>query len=581
MLGRRALVLAQASHPQARNAQARRLACAHLRFTHARPRHHPAIRVGAFDLGSNRTARLAVALGHLARPAHIRLLAPPISTVVPGTLKNTNTIEDFKRLDKAALFNVCAQAVWDDIVSGKALRDPKLLAHFLVVSFADLKKHKFVYWFAFPAITSGLGVTVGKQSSLVEWVGDHDRLQRRKRPATNPSWPARNLLLLLAHHGVKQCTLIAARHDLTADAEKNPGTYPQTAGQVKATGWERTADGKLAPRSVDLAHMMDPKRLAEDAVHLNLKLMKWRVLPSLDLDAISSARCLLLGAGTLGCYVARSLLAWGVKHVTFVDYGKVSFSNPVRQPLFTFEDCLAGGRDKAVAAAERARAILPTLNATGHALSIPMPGHPVLNEAQFQEVMVQLEALFKAHDVVYLLMDSRESRWLPTLLGKVHGKTVINAALGFDSFVVMRHSDELGCYFCNDVVAPTDSLSDRTLDQMCTVTRPGLAAMAGATAVELMASLLNHEHRYSSSHAAPAHAPTPLGPVPHQLRGFLSSHESLLVTGQAYESVDFVREVCNAPGVLEKMTGLDEMKREAEEALKGWEAEGDEDTDDF
>ena len=34
----------------------------------------------------------------------------------------------------------------------------------------------------------------------------------------------------------------------------------------------------------------------------------------------------------------------------------------------------------------------------------------------------------------------------------------MNAALGFDSFLVMRHGYEqnLGCYFCNDVVAPTD-----------------------------------------------------------------------------------------------------------------------------
>lgn len=49
-------------------------------------------------------------------------------------------------------------------------------------------------------------------------------------------------------------------------------------------------------------------RLASQAVDLNLKLMRWRILPSLDLDKMSSARCLLLGAGTLGCYVARALM---------------------------------------------------------------------------------------------------------------------------------------------------------------------------------------------------------------------------------------------------------------------------------
>lgn len=50
---------------------------------------------------------------------------------------------------------------------------------------------------------------------------------------------------------------------------------------------------------------------------------------------------------------------------------------------------------------------------------------------------------------------------------------VINVALGFDTFLVMRHGvpigdkkerdgaanealERLGCYFCNDIVAPTD-----------------------------------------------------------------------------------------------------------------------------
>lgn len=50
-------------------------------------------------------------------------------------------------------------------------------------------------------------------------------------------------------------------------------------------------------------------RLADQAVDLNLKLMRWRILPDLDLEKISQTRCLLLGAGTLGCYIARGLMA--------------------------------------------------------------------------------------------------------------------------------------------------------------------------------------------------------------------------------------------------------------------------------
>mgnify|MGYP002838725704 CR=1 FL=1 len=75
-----------------------------------------------------------------------------------------------------------------------------------------------------------------------------------------------------------------------------------------AVGWELNPKGRAGPRRADLGESMDPTRLAVAAAELNLKLMRWRLLPELDLAKISKTKCLLIGAGTLGCSVARCLL---------------------------------------------------------------------------------------------------------------------------------------------------------------------------------------------------------------------------------------------------------------------------------
>lgn len=53
-----------------------------------------------------------------------------------------------------------------------------------------------------------------------------------------------------------------------------------------------------------------------------------------------------------------------------------------------------------------------------------MPGHPIppASAEQAKADVATLEGLFDEHDAVFLLMDSRESRWLPTVLGAAKGK---------------------------------------------------------------------------------------------------------------------------------------------------------------
>jgi ubiquitin-like modifier-activating enzyme ATG7 len=289
-----------------------------------------------------------------------------------------------------------------------------------------------------------------------------------------PSWPLRNLLVLIRQRfHLTKVQILCYRDIQSRRHEARSIILPlamdsvpemETSVMPKVTGWERNLNGELRARSANLAEYMDPARLADQAVDLNLKLMKWRISPNLDLDSIKNTKCLLLGAGTLGSYVSRNLMGWGVRKITFVDYGSVSFSNPVRQPLFAFEDCLSGGKPKALRAAEALKEIYPGVEAEGHVISVPMLGHPITDEAKTKADFEKLQQLVDEHDAVFLLMDSRESRWLPSVMGKAAGKIVMNAALGFDTYVVMRHGPEpkngteetLGCYFCNDVVVAAD-----------------------------------------------------------------------------------------------------------------------------
>ncbi|KAG2204980.1 hypothetical protein INT47_002604 [Mucor saturninus] len=565
-------------------------------------------------------------------PSRFSIPANGLEVKGEGTLVLTNTIEEFRTIDKNALFQQVTEKIKKGVDSGEAVTNPHVLSSFLLVTFADLKKYKFYYWFAFPAIMPQPDPWTSQPISNcpilehVEWpffllketagemvvtqlcdfneffkdIDPDNRIVGFVDPSSTdtPGWPLRNLLYLLnnAFH-VTKIKILSYRkqNSLLFQVSLPAGSSYQ---EVKSVGWERNVQGKLGPRMVDLGPLMDPTRLADTSVDLNLKLMRWRLMPDLDLEKIKQTKCLLLGAGTLGCYVARCLIGWGVRHISFVDNGKVSFSNPVRQPLYQFEDCLHGGSPKAETAAQNLKLVQPTITSVGYNLSIPMPGHPSTSDEKLAKDIESLSSLIESHDVIFLLTDSRESRWFPTLLSAKYNKMVINSALGFDTYLVMRHGTSvngLGCYFCNDIVAPNDSLTDRTLDQQCTVTRPGLAAIAAALSVELMVSLLQHAEGINAK-ADTTNNSTILGLLPHQIRGFLGQFSNMLIAGQSYDrctacsdkiriaydkdSLSFMTQALKDPLYLEELTGLAAMKAESEALLLQTDWAEDEDEDD-
>lgn len=591
-----------------------------------------------------------------------------------GILLNHNTLESFKLCDKNLLLKKQALQFYHDLMKQETIQCSADLVHFILLSFADLKTYKFFHWFAFPVPTELMYKYDADQAippSLNENMKDSIAQFLFQKPIPNepfflyhltngikllsqyiqhrnidtnfreenmenlyfcycdPSnvvnaatvgWHLRQMLTYvvvtcpaLAEHEIK-CIRVTGSAAVELQLSLMTIHLPKHVTVSNLTlwaGWESDRNGKYLPRLSSLNDSMSPESLAENAVDLNLKLMKWRLVPALNLVAIKRTNCLLLGAGTLGCNVARSLMAWGVTNITIVDCGKVSMSNPIRQSLYRFEDAVNGGKPKATTAAERLQEINPAAKIVGLNLKIPMPGHPIGQGdeiADTRELLQKLGRLIMAHDVIYLLTDSRESRWLPTMLGAFHNKQVINAALGFDSYLVMRHGTkstnnvntkgdvgslhldgfrkidccDLGCYFCNDIVAPGNSMKDRTLDQQCTVTRPAVSNMAAALAVELMVSLIQHGN-------APAYYRIPksdtssqqqepdglLGIIPHSIRGNIATLQTMATATERYTNCvacspsvlqryasskdDFVINVINGSESLETVAGLSQI----------------------
>ncbi|KII62881.1 Ubiquitin-like modifier-activating enzyme atg7 [Thelohanellus kitauei] len=344
-------------------------------------------------------------------------------------------------------------------------------------------------------------------------------------------------------------------------------------------------------KKVDLSPLISTNVLIRESFMMSLRLMKWQIYPALNLDKIIHLKCLLIGAGTLGCNVARNLLGWGITNITLIDDGFVSYSNPCRQSLYTIKDCQSH-LGKAEIAAQNLKDCYPFANSRGLMLRIPEPGHPV--HANDQTLFIQSIATIQEeiinHDVVFLLTDTRESRWLPTVLCVAFNKLAICSAIGAESMVVLRHPlsasivnhtpdltpvNKLGCFFCSDIAIPQNSHTNQTIDRKCSVTRIGTSQMAAAHAVELLISLSQHPLGFE----APAmlennenHDREAFGITPHQIRYYFSTYTQLLGVLPRFDKCiacssyvveefkktgsDFIKSVCDDPKMLTSLTKL-------------------------
>ena len=172
--------------------------------------------------------------------------------------------------------------------------------------FADLKKFMFYYWFAFPALTLPTSVVV---SSCKEGQEVLNNVQLES--LTNSVSAGGTSILSLVLLEEKSVKFVPLSQLGSVDLTIALVCVADPSSMAQHPGWTvRTLAAALC--EVEIGAGVGPGEGDEKQV-------------------------LIVRVRNPGCGVARGLLGWGIRHVTMVDNGKVSFSNPVRQSLFMFQ----------------------------------------------------------------------------------------------------------------------------------------------------------------------------------------------------------------------------------------------------
>lgn len=94
-------------------------------------------------------------------------------------------------------------------------------------------------------------------------------------PSSDPNaagWPLRNILAYLnVRHSIRKIRIICYRstisESITSIVTNEAEEVAYDINKPIASGWEKHANGKLAPRLADLGALMDPKRFVTTVIY--------------------------------------------------------------------------------------------------------------------------------------------------------------------------------------------------------------------------------------------------------------------------------------------------------------------------
>lgn len=183
----------------------------------------------------------------------------------------------------------------------------------------------------------------------------------------------------------------------------------------------------LAPRFLERMEWQIGLGAADDDRFDRSRRVGW-----LDVDAISEAKALMVGAGALGNEVAKNLALSGVRRLTIVDMDRIVGSNLNRCLFFSCED-VSARRAKADVVAEGFRKLLPD--------SKPVP---VVSRVEDLP-----DSIYREHDIVFGCLDNVNARVHVNSHAYTAGKIYIDGGMdGFIGKVMVAVPPDGACVQC-------------------------------------------------------------------------------------------------------------------------------------